>query len=751
MANPFYIPETIFLHPDTAGSFGILAKSEAKDPVKEVKKVVSIPVQVLNIEDTQKKVVVTLKLEDKEVKITYEKNALNRMKSLFIGWAYLLIGEQDYKTRDENKAKAKEYLKEAAKPVRDEEEGPDDDDEPSPLAHYLLSKYDLEISWVRSHRLELYHHFNKGKPLFRDFYHQLIYREPNQLRKIMIAQKALEFYPNDWFFIELVANDLFHQKRYIDCIDFIKDRRKHFSDDEWVQMDTLRITLIRAYNQEKMYTEALDELKTKIEAFSTDYTNLLKGTVYHHQKNYPEAIKAFEQVVIEDYINHDAAIIATYYLLECYLLNKDTYKLANIINSFALDDHQVYLFGHEPYKEKDIIKMFERVLTSKEIDDRLLAKVKIMYAYMLQEGLQFGQGEKQILTKDEKEILEKCLSLVKEAIPFHQDDVFANGLYSNLLYANDENNEAMDYKLRSVLRGDSTYFVGAELAETTEDYMDNYPARFKKLLAETGGAIPSYIESSAFDYDVGGLWKNKKYKQVVELYKMVKPHISDNSKIGQMSGYTSAGDWFDIAYSLSEVGDTKESTAIYERLLQKDEENSSVLNNLALEYEKAGELGKAKALIQRAKKLEPEDEIITKNHTRLTSVQKAKTTTPSKKEVELPKIESNEPKAVIDGSLGYLVIGKQKVAVGAAKNVPFKLLQALCPFGKPKAINAVYNLTNTERSKLKGRDLSMEQKMEQLQLRLKELQAFLRPKHIRVSLIFNKQDETVFLEDNSRG
>ncbi len=751
MANPFYIPETIFLNPDTAGSFGILAKSEAKDPVKEEKEVVSIPVQVLKIEEAEKKIVVTLKLEDKEVQISYKKTELNRMKNLFIGWAYLLISDEDYKTRDENKKKASEHLKEASKPVRDEEEGPDDDDEPSPLAHYLISKYDLNISWAKSHRLELYHHFNKGKALFRDFYHQLIYREPNQLRKIMIAQKALEYYPNDGFFIELIANDLFHQKRCLDCIEFITERRKHFSDNEWVEMDTLRITLIRAYNQEKMYTEALEELKTNIRAFSTDYTNLLKGTVYHQQKNYPEAIKAFEQVVIEDYINHDAAVIATYYLLECYLLNKDTYKLSNIINSFTLDDHQVYVFGHEPYKEKEIIKMFERVLASKEIDDRLLAKVKIMYAYMLQEGLQFGQGSKEPLTKDEKEILDKCLTLVKEALPFHKENIFANGFYSNLLSANGNNEEAMDYKLRSVLKGDSTYYVGAELGETHDYYMNSYPAHFKKLLGDDNGSILNYIENLAFEYDIGGLWKHKKYKQIVELYKIVKTHIPSNSRFGEMSGFTGSGDWFDIAYSLSETGDTKESITVYENILKTDTENPSVLNNLAIAYEKLGDMKKAKMHIQKAKKLAPEDEIVSRNYSRLTSIKKTAEVTSSKKEVEMPKQENSEPSTVVEGSTGYLVLGKQKIVIGPAKNVPFKLLEALCPFGKPNAVSAVYNQTKTERSKFKDTNLSLSEKERQLRLRLKELQEVLKPKRIRVSLVFNSKGETVFLEHNSRG
>lgn len=749
MSNPFSSKETVYLHSDTAVSFGILSKEKITKTSKEES---PVSLQVLKIEEDKNNVTINLKVNGKETKIVYEKKSMSKDNNLFIGWSYLILADEDYKQRDSNKEKAKVFLSEAIKSLNNEFVEIDTNGKPSPFAYYLISKYDLKISGMRSHRIELYHYFNKGDKLFEDFYRQLIYKEHNQLRKVMIAQKALEYYPNNTFFIELVANDIFNQKRYDDCIKFVSEKRKHFSDSEWSELDTLRITLIRSYNNQKMYAEALNELTTNIWAFNTDYTNLLKGTVYHSQKNYPEAIKAFEQAVIEDYVNHDACIIASYYLLECYLLNKDTYKLSNLIEGFILDDNQVYLFGHAPYKEKEIIKIFERVLASEDIDDRLLAKVKIMYAYVLQEGIEFGQSEKEILTKDEKEILEKALSLTEEAVPFCKDNVFANGFYSNLLRANENYDEAFDYKLRSVFKDQdsSSYYVGVELGETSEVYINNYPVHFKKLLTETDGSIRNYIDNSAFEYDIGALWKIKKYKQIVELYKIVNPHITNNSKIGEMSGFTGSGDWFDIAYSLSEVGDIKECVVIYERVLEDDSENSSVLNNLAIAYEKLGNYSKAKSFIQKAKKIAPEDEIVSRNYERLTSTKKEKASS-IKKEVELSKTETNEPKVTIEGSVGYLMFGKQRVSVGNIQNVPFKLLQTLCPFGKPKAINAVYNLTNTERSKLKGLSLSTEEKIVQLQLRLKELQSFLRPKRIRVSLKFNKQDETVFLENSSRG
>lgn len=749
--NPYIIRDTIYLDSDTVHSFGLSEVTKIKE-LSEGKEI-AYAVQVDKVEEDKNKITVTLDIESKEVQVFYKKSDLNKMTSLFIGWAYLLVGEQDFKNRNVYKEKATEYLKIALKPVKDNEDDLVGEEEPSPLAYYLVSKYDIKISWLRSYRIELYRHFNKDKKLFSDFYRQLIFRENNQLRKIMIAQKALEYYPTDGFFVEIIANDIFFQKHYLDCINFIRERKKFFLSDDWTEMDTLRITLIRALMSEEKYEEALEELKTKIWAFGTDYTNLLKGAVYHQQKNYTESIKAFEHVVIEDYVNHDACVIASYYLLECYLLNGDSYKLSNLISSFVLGENQVYLFGHEPYKEEEIINMFERVLSSKELDERLLAKVKVMYAYVLQEGLQFGQTPVGPLTTDEKEILEKCLELVRSAIPFYKEHVFINGFYSNLLRAHGDNEKALDYRLRAIFndKGESMYYVGAELKEAGQSYLSSYPSHLKKLLVESNGALENYTENLGFDFDLGALWNHKKYKQIQELYKFVEPHIQSNSRFGEISNHTDAGDWFHIAYALSEVEDIKGSIAIYEKILGEDAENSSVLNNLAIAYEKQGELGKAKNYIKTAKKLAPEDETIERNYSRLNSVKKTKEILSAKKEVEQPKSENSDPKAITEGSNGYLILGKEKILIGPSKNVPFKLVQALCPFGNAKAVSAVYGQTNTERSKLRDVSLSLSEKEVQLRHRVKELQEILRQKRIRVSLQFNSRDQTVFLEYHSRG
>lgn len=99
--------------------------------------------------------------------------------------------------------------------------------------------------------------------------------------------------------------------------------------------------------------------------------------------------------------------------------------------------------------------------------------------------------------------------------------------------------------------------------------------------------------------------------------------------------------------------------------------------------------------------------------------------------------------------IGYLDLDGRKTEIGPAKNMPFKLLEALCPFGVPKGIGAIFKASLTGRSKHKEEGpLSPDEKQGILRHRIKELQKILKKKKIKVSLVFDTRAETVFLKLN---
>lgn len=746
--NFFNTKETLYFGSEIAVDFGIISKekiTEKKD---------GYAVQVLSISDSRHRVEIKIKLDEKETKIVLKKKDITKLQNTFVAWAYLVLGEENFNLKKDYKGKASKYLEQAVKHTWEDEE---ENGENSPVPYFLMAKYDVEVRFVNNVRIELYKFFNKGKKLFRGFYEQLLAKEKNKVRKVMIAEKALEYYPKDETLLGVISSDLFEQERYADCANFLKEKKTILSAEEWLSMDYLRITFIRCLIREGLYENAVEELKNDISPFGSNYTNLLKGILYHSQKDYPQAIKAFEQVLMEDYTDNDTSIVATYYLAECYLINKDKVKLENLISSFSLQENQIFLFGIPLYKQEEILDIFSRLIASKDLDERIIAKIKAMYAYVLQEEIYYspGSSKKQELTNKEKSIVEKCLTLLKESLLYYPDIVFINGLYSNLLEMKGDFDEAFDYKIRSLLKDDknNTFYVSVELKKCTVQYMARYPARLKELITETEGSLANYVDPLGFDSDVGALWDLKMYKQIADLYKYVKPFISNFSKIGELREHTSGGGLFEVAYSLSEIGDIDECIFLYEKVVADDEENSSALNNLAIAYEKKGEKVKAKKYIKMARDLVENDALVDRNYKRLFSSTKTKIEdNSSKKEPEIPKTEVSLPITKIEGKTGYLVLSKEKIPIGPSANVPFKLLEALCPFGKPKGISAVFNMTNTERSKYKiAQPLSLLEKQAQLRLRLKELQEVLRVKRMKVSLVFNLQEETVFLEHHTRG
>jgi hypothetical protein len=100
---------------------------------------------------------------------------------------------------------------------------------------------------------------------------------------------------------------------------------------------------------------------------------------------------------------------------------------------------------------------------------------------------------------------------------------------------------------------------------------------------------------------------------------------------------------------------------------------------------------------------------------------------------------------------GYLVLDGAEIEIGSSKNIPFRLLEALCPFGKPIAISALYDNTSNEDSRLTDKSFSIEEKKEKLRNRIKDLQQILPSKKLRVSLGFNENEGTVYMKANIRG
>jgi hypothetical protein len=100
---------------------------------------------------------------------------------------------------------------------------------------------------------------------------------------------------------------------------------------------------------------------------------------------------------------------------------------------------------------------------------------------------------------------------------------------------------------------------------------------------------------------------------------------------------------------------------------------------------------------------------------------------------------------IIEDGIGFLLLDNEKIEVGLAKNIPFKFLKALCPAGKMKNTEIVFNMSSKSLLKAGDSTVSLLQKKDKLRHRLKDLQKLLKKK-VLATISFNTNDTKVCLK-----
>lgn len=104
----------------------------------------------------------------------------------------------------------------------------------------------------------------------------------------------------------------------------------------------------------------------------------------------------------------------------------------------------------------------------------------------------------------------------------------------------------------------------------------------------------------------------------------------------------------------------------------------------------------------------------------------------------------------IKDGYGFFKIGEKNINLGRTENIPYKLLEALSPFGIIKRIDTIFMVTNPKIGKYsKDRSLNIPMKKLLLNNRLKELQRILKKEKFHVSLVFDNYKETVSMKYKS--
>ena len=663
----FSEPETVHLLPKTAVAFGIV-KSVPPSRKK------TYDFQPSSIAENGDAITIAGLLNKKETALTYSRAALTDKERVFIGWMYLLLDRKhEWKERGKNKEVAATYLKEA---LRKEIEFDFDGPRPKPmwLPYYLISSYDLDVAGVRKPLQMMYRCLELKHPPYVDFYKEMLRKEKNPIRALAIAKIAEKRFPTESWFIGTIAEDLFKQKKYAECILYLQSVKKRVKGKVWLGLDA-RFTLWQAYMETKDYDAAIAEFSAPFTAtfFNEDYAPLLRAITLCRQEKWQEAIEVLERIIVGDYRDTNLSYLATYYLILCNLEDGNITRVEQLVAAHPIQDDDYMIYGLPFNYSEDAATIFEKTLKSRSLGGKTLAKLKGMLAYLRYKNLPSQEDRK--WGKREMAVVARALQLTKEALEYYPREFAFLALSSNLLRSQGKHDDAMDYKTKGWSKDGyaSDLYIEAELADCSDDYIVGYVEKLKKEL-EARDAYSYYLEGYGFDSDIGALFKRKFYGELAKLYKAVKPYIKDWSRVGEVSEHIGGGGLFEIAYALSEVGDTKSSIFVYEKELETGE-NSAILNNLALAYEKLNDLRKAKELIQKAKKLAgDDDEIVGRNYARICSG-KTKTDPQGKQEAE-SKPPKRKEKLKFDPQSGVISLGTAKCELPIGSN-QYQLCKAL--------------------------------------------------------------------------
>jgi hypothetical protein len=309
--------------------------------------------------------------------------------------------------------------------------------------------------------------------------------------------------------------------------------------------------------------------------------------------------------------------------------------------------------------------------------------------------------KKRKLTKTEKRLLENTINLAKEAVRLHPDDGFFNLILSNLVGINGDYDNSFYQGLYALNEPIGQYDLddNHNLEKCSEKFIEEYPEKLASVYNEIHFPIKNYIDIY-LGSDIDWLYKRKKYQIISSLYNWVKSkndwiefgkQLEENKKeLGEYAG----GGLFEIAYSLNENEERDEAKKVYEYLVQLSGETPAVMNNLAMIYEKNGDLSKAKELIKKAKSLlgTKDDEIIDRNFARLIKHSKKHKNTAknSKKEEE---IKNKKSLPTFNVGNGEIVFGNKKCQIPLGSN-QYQLCKEI--FEKPlgeyvKEIDVIFN------------------------------------------------------------
>ncbi len=307
----------------------------------------------------------------------------------------------------------------------------------------------------------------------------------------------------------------------------------------------------RLYIEAGMITEAAAEIQRLIDSDPSDMRFYqMQAELYQATEQPDKAIEIYKGMLAKD-PNNAFALLS---IAELY-----RYK----------GDRQNYIgYLKEAFKNPDL-----------NID----SKIRVIYPYLLDSS---GEGKK-----------EEAFSLAQIVIEAHPNEAKAHAIYGDLLYQDEQSEEALLQYRQALQLDNSVYQVWQQAFFILSELQ-----RYEELEKMTADALELF-PSQPIIYFFNGVANNQlnQYLKAVEILNVGKVLVIDNQPL-KVQFYSSLGD----AYN--NLGKFADSDKAFDEALKLDSKNTYVLNNYSYYLSlRAADLEKAKKMALLANTLEPEN------------------------------------------------------------------------------------------------------------------------------------------------
>lgn len=572
---------------------------------------IGIVISVNSVKETENEIVIDISYwdqelneETKQINLSYNKNKLSPYDYILIGWIYIVYyftekGEHYINT-------AKEFL------IKSIKKGVN-----SCLPHYLLANFPLNYIEGVNRVDNLYSALDDYDDTFPDFYSFLYMKDENKIRAVGVLKKGLEKFPTSFILNYHLSNYLIRKKNYKEALKFLRNiNSKEYKNYGSRFLIDLFYNVFMCNINLGDFDEAERTIKNNV-VFNKYRISLLNGLLEYHKSEFETASNYFLECIQKNLLKVEG-YCSYYYLLDCYVKLKK-YDLLNDILSVIPDENIDYIDYYLNMEFLDLAESCLEEIIELDIDEMSIARAKgLLASIILYERLpNFIYEPRRILTKKEKNLLEKTESLIKNTLNFYPTNQFFLTTFSDVLFIKGKFDESMIVKLKSlecrIYDQVSETYTNISLENCTEIFINNYKNRIEKIFFKKKELKEIYVKEQ-LQLDIEDLFSMKRYDVINNLYFYLRGDIDfDNSDY-----------LFEIAYSLREEEYVDEAETIYNKIVEREPKNTSVLNNLAIIFEKKGELDKAIDLIKTAKDLNQKDIVIINNFNRITGLVKPK-------------------------------------------------------------------------------------------------------------------------------